>query len=301
MSDKDKERDPEALGFYLEDRGGTWVVQFCEGGCRPATIPEKVLWDARQLGRASLAAAQSPFEDCYVCGRPMDGLSEDDCHCFHRKELRASLAASAAADCARCSGSGEDPEGFYDQTRGDAGHTHAGPCRDCSGSGVAASAGIVGGALIKQILDALENSRVLKSDHESLQGYGIANRKHAAAITAARDYLAASAGSEPVAWRYRSGSNGRWEDCTKEVHDMVLRAPQRWAGYEVQPLYAHPSPPEGMVMVPRDLTIDSPVRDVLINWIERAIKGDSFLYAEMWKALIAAAPPIAAGGGKEAG
>lgn len=46
-------------------------------------------------GRASLAAAQSPFEECYVCGRPMDGLSEDDCHCFHRKELRASLAASA--------------------------------------------------------------------------------------------------------------------------------------------------------------------------------------------------------------
>ena len=59
--------------------------------------------------------------------------------------------------------------------------------------------------------------------------------------------LAASAGSEPVAWRYRSVSNGNWEDCTKEVHDMVLRAPQQWAGYEVQPLYTHPSPPEGMV------------------------------------------------------
>lgn len=22
---------------------------------------------------------------CYVCGRPMDGFSESDCHCFHRK------------------------------------------------------------------------------------------------------------------------------------------------------------------------------------------------------------------------
>ncbi|KRB33384.1 hypothetical protein [Acidovorax sp. Root70] len=59
--------------------------------------------------------------------------------------------------------------------------------------------------------------------------------------------LAANAGSEPVAWRYRSGANGNWEDCTKEAHDMVLRAPQRWTGYEAQSLYSHPSPPEGMV------------------------------------------------------
>lgn len=41
----------------------------------------------------------------------------------------------AAADCARRSGSGEDPEGFYDQTKGPDGGTHEGPCRSCGGSG----------------------------------------------------------------------------------------------------------------------------------------------------------------------
>lgn len=49
--------DREALGFFLEERGDVWVVQFKEGGCRPATIPEKALWDAYQAGRASLAAS----------------------------------------------------------------------------------------------------------------------------------------------------------------------------------------------------------------------------------------------------
>lgn len=70
-----------------------------------------------------------------------------------------------------------------------------------------------------------------------------------AAASGFRDGVAsASPVSEPVAWRYRSGSNGNWEDCTKEAHDMVLRAPQRWAGYEAQPLYSHPSPQEGMAV-----------------------------------------------------
>lgn len=26
------------------------------------------------------------YAKCYVCGVPMDGKSEDDCHCFHRTE-----------------------------------------------------------------------------------------------------------------------------------------------------------------------------------------------------------------------
>ncbi|AMM23026.1 hypothetical protein [Variovorax sp. PAMC 28711] len=29
------------------------------------------------------------YAECFVCGRLMDGLSEDDCHCFHRKEIAA--------------------------------------------------------------------------------------------------------------------------------------------------------------------------------------------------------------------
>lgn len=44
-------------------------------------------------------------------------------------------AAPAKPNCARCQGSGEDPEGFYDQSKGDAGQTHDGPCRVCGGSG----------------------------------------------------------------------------------------------------------------------------------------------------------------------
>lgn len=49
-----------------------------------------------QYADAALAAL-SPYEPCYVCGRPMDGLSEDDCHCFHFKQLRSVAPTEAAA------------------------------------------------------------------------------------------------------------------------------------------------------------------------------------------------------------
>lgn len=35
----------------------------------------------RDISEADARAEGCP---CYVCGRTMDGLSEDDCHCFHR-------------------------------------------------------------------------------------------------------------------------------------------------------------------------------------------------------------------------
>lgn len=38
-------------------------------------------------------------------------------------------------DCRRCHGSGEDPEGYYDQSRGDAGETCGQPLQDCDGTG----------------------------------------------------------------------------------------------------------------------------------------------------------------------
>ena len=47
----------------------------------------------------------------------------------------------------------------------------------------------VGKALVSQLLEALETSRVLKADFESLESYGIENRKRAAAIEAARAYI----------------------------------------------------------------------------------------------------------------
>lgn len=56
--------------------------------------------------------------------------------------IRAALAAQSPAvpaNCERCSGSGEDPEGFCDQSRGPNGATHDGPCRTCNGTGAAQS------------------------------------------------------------------------------------------------------------------------------------------------------------------
>ena len=53
------ERDLMQLGCYLEDRGGVWVVQYAEGGCLPASITEKRLWNALQEARASLSL---PFQ-----------------------------------------------------------------------------------------------------------------------------------------------------------------------------------------------------------------------------------------------
>ncbi|MCT6719802.1 DUF551 domain-containing protein [Acidovorax sp. K2F] len=72
-----------------------------------------------------------------------------------------------------------------------------------------------------------------------------ANAKIAAkAAWKARASLAASAGSEPVAWWYVPSK--AWGD--KVFTDDPVRAEDaRQAGCVVEPLYLHPSPPEGMV------------------------------------------------------
>ena len=55
----------------------------------------------------------------------------------------------------------------------------------------------------------------------------------------------ASAGSEPVAWQYRSvRDKGLWFDCTEERAKQRAAHPETW---DVRYLYTHPSPPEGMV------------------------------------------------------
>lgn len=96
----------------------------------------------------------------------------------------------------------------------------------------------------------------------------------------------ASAGSEPVA---RVNDDG----FIVEIGDLPIAPGQK--------LYLHPSPPEGMVMVPIALAIDSPIRDVLITWMEKGIKGECFLYKDMWAAIIdAAKPTTSAGSGKGA-
>lgn len=55
---------------------------------------------------------------------------------FAERVLAARRASpDTTPDCTRCQGSGEDPEGFHDQSRGPDGATHDGPCRDCGGTG----------------------------------------------------------------------------------------------------------------------------------------------------------------------
>ncbi len=109
----------------------------------------------------------------------------------------------------------------------------------------------------------------------------------------ARASLAASAGSEPVASIYITPAGER------EMDDWKVDLP---VGRNI--LYTHPSPPEGMVMVPRE-----PTKEMLNagRWLEY---GESSCHmvevpdgdvAGVWTAMIASAPPIAAGGGKDAG
>lgn len=53
------------------------------------------------LIRSGEQAIDPKYKPCYVCERPMDGLSEDDCHCFHRKELLGADRSSEQAPAAR--------------------------------------------------------------------------------------------------------------------------------------------------------------------------------------------------------
>jgi hypothetical protein len=57
--------------------------------------PLRVAGAAGPLGDPDILAAEKSeqYVRCYVCDRPMDGLSEDDCHCFHRKELAGEKSA----------------------------------------------------------------------------------------------------------------------------------------------------------------------------------------------------------------
>ena len=60
---------------------------------------------------------------------------------YSEQQLRAALAAAPQApDCARCSGSGEDPEGYLTHGHGPNDHTVDGPCRSCDGTGAAPQA-----------------------------------------------------------------------------------------------------------------------------------------------------------------
>ena len=86
------------------------------------------------------AAATAPAELEQQCLQAW-GLPEGYLDAWREGRAKPDLA-TAPADCDRCKGSGEDPEGFYNQSKGPDGDTHDGPCRSCGGSGSAPAGGV---------------------------------------------------------------------------------------------------------------------------------------------------------------
>lgn len=124
---------------------------------------------------------------------------------------------------------------------------------------------------------------------------GGANAKIAAkAAWKARASLAASAGSEAVAWRYVPSKV--WGD--KVFTDDPVRAEDaRQAGCIVEPLYTHPSPPEGAgtVSVPKEPTAEMKLAaqkaDMDHSDHEEWLHENWPDFKRVWDAMIAAAPP----------
>ena len=78
----------------------------------------------------------------------------------HARGLLSAAAARLAAapqvpNCSRCSGSGEDPEGYLTHGRGPDDHTVDGPCRSCEGTGAAPQAPAAPAEPVTQVIDSL--------------------------------------------------------------------------------------------------------------------------------------------------
>lgn len=76
--------------------------------------------------------------------------------------------------------------------------------------------------------------------------------------------LAASAGSEPVAWRVRRHDAPNYWIIFLHRPVDALADPER----EVQPLYLHPSPPEGMVGGWQDIATAPEGQMVVVGWLD---------------------------------
>ncbi len=131
-------------------------------------------------------------------------------------------------------------------------------------------------------------------------------RQHAriAELEAQLEAIAASAGSEPVAHLWQHCETGR----TRVVMpDMIVDADASWR--LVGPLFlgSPPSPPEGMVMVPREPTEAMKAAAVKYangsavykNVAADVLRIEESIYGEVYEAMIAALPPTtSAGSGK---
>lgn len=117
-----------------------------QGLAIPDDCPHIIWFDDHEMqpvmfaGHGARAAALEKFKrismqwNAHLFVR-IDRNSRDD-----RFSVAALAAAPQAPNCTRCSGSGEDPEGYLTHGRGPDDHTVDGPCRECDGTGAAPQA-----------------------------------------------------------------------------------------------------------------------------------------------------------------
>ena len=89
-----------------------------------------------------------------------------------------------------------------------------------------------------------QHARITELESQLAQRFDAADMATAAAQGFRDGVASVSAGSEPVAWQYRSvRDKGLWFDCTEERAKQRAAHPDKW---DVRYLYTNPYPKEGM-------------------------------------------------------
>ena len=141
-----------------------------------------------------------------------------------------------------------------------------------------------------------QHARITELESQLAQHFDAADVATAAAQGFRDGVASVSAGSEPVAWQYRSvRDKGLWFDCTEERAQQRAAHPDKW---DVRYLYTRPSPPEGMVMAPKVPTVEMKAAAVKYangtavykNVKAEVLRIEEDIYGEVYEAMIAAAP-----------